>query len=56
MFDKDFGKPFPPFGGNKEEYIETFQPYFDIQSMEKCLNSIPPRVYTELFVHLTKKQ
>jgi SAM-dependent methyltransferase len=56
MFDKDFGKPFPPFGGNKEEYIQTFETYFDIQSMEKCLNSIPPRVDTELFVHLTKKQ
>ncbi|HUH74973.1 MAG TPA: methyltransferase [Chitinophagales bacterium] len=55
MFEKDFGKPFPPFGGSQEEYIKTFEPYFEINSMEKCENSIPPRVGTELFVHLTKK-
>lgn len=55
MFDKDFGNPFPPFGGNKEEYIQVLNPYFDIQTMEKCNNSIPPRVNTELFVQMIKK-
>ncbi len=55
MFEKDFGKPHPPFGGNKEEYIRTFEPYFEIHTIEKCCNSIPPRIDTELFVQFNKK-
>ena len=55
MFNKDFGNSFPPFGGNSEEYLELFTPYFEIHTLEKCSNSIPPRIDTELFVHFIKK-
>lgn len=45
----------PPFGGNKEEYISYFENHFDIQIMETCYNSIPPRANNELFVKMVKK-
>ena len=32
FFDTDFANDFPPFGGNKEEYLSYFTPYFDIQN------------------------
>lgn len=55
LFNKDFGFPFPPFGGSREEYQERFSPYYDIRIMEDCYNSIPPRAHTELFIYLKKK-
>lgn len=39
----------PPFGGNKEEYISLFKPYFKIIKLEDCYNSIPQRAGNELF-------
>lgn len=39
----------PPFGGNIIEYKELFQPKFEIIKLEKCYNSIPPRLGNELF-------
>ncbi|MCB9032338.1 MAG: methyltransferase [Chitinophagales bacterium] len=45
----------PPFGGNKEEYIDLFQNQFQIKHMENCYNSIEPRKDKELFVELIKK-
>lgn len=39
----------PPFGGNKNEYIQLFNPYLAIQKMEPALNSIKPRENNELF-------
>lgn len=38
-----------PFGGSKEEYLSYFKPYFNIKTFEKCYNSIPPRMGSELF-------
>lgn len=52
MFQRDFGNPYPPFGGSKEEYLQLFEPYFTIVTMEDCYNSIPPRAGTELFIQL----
>jgi len=52
LFDKDFGKEGPPFGGNKEEYEECFKDYFNIEIMEPCYNSIAPRQGHELFIKL----
>ncbi|MGC6431586.1 MAG: methyltransferase domain-containing protein [Jejuia sp.] len=43
-----------PFGGSKEEYLIYFEPYFKINTFEKCYNSIPPRMGSELFGVLTK--
>lgn len=45
----------PPFGGSKEEYLGYFKPYFEIEVMERCYNSIPSRQGSELFIHLSKK-
>lgn len=44
----------PPFGGNKEEYLICFKPYFSNIYMEECYNSITPRQGSELFVKIEK--
>ncbi|WP_299437440.1 methyltransferase domain-containing protein [uncultured Aquimarina sp.] len=49
FFDIKFEKLGPPFGGNKEEYQELFSSHFKIKRLEKCYNSIPPRMGNELF-------
>lgn len=46
----------PPFGGSKEEYIQLFSPYFEIEVMEKAHNSIEPRIGNELFINMRKKE
>ncbi|PKD17799.1 SAM-dependent methyltransferase [Salegentibacter salinarum] len=45
----------PPFGGNKEEYLTYFSPYFEIEILETCYNSIKPRQGNELFFKFRKK-
>jgi thiopurine S-methyltransferase len=55
LFDTDFGNDFPPFGGNQEEYLSYFTPYFKILTLEKCHNSIAPRANKELFFIFQKK-
>ena len=40
----------PPFGGNKEEYLPYFSPYFDIEIMEPSYNSIAERKNSELLI------
>ncbi|RBP32963.1 thiopurine S-methyltransferase [Oceanihabitans sediminis] len=44
----------PPFGGSKEEYLNYFQPYFQINTMEESYNSIEARSGKELFMILQK--
>lgn len=39
----------PPFGGSVEEYRSYFEPYFTIEVLEPCYNSIKPRQGKELF-------
>ena len=46
----------PPFGGNKEEYLTYFSPYFNIAIFEACYNSIEPRQGNELFFKFNKKE
>lgn len=53
LFNRDFTGG-PPFGGNKEEYLELFIPYFSVISFEVCWNSIAPRKGSELFVKCIK--
>lgn len=53
LFDTTFESG-PPFGGCREEYLTYFEPYFSIQTMEKCHNSIPPRAGNELFTILQR--
>ncbi len=45
----------PPFGGSKEEYLTYFRPYFEIEILEICYNSIKPRQGSELFFKFRKK-
>lgn len=54
LFDRDF-EGGPPFGGSKLEYQQLFAPKFNICIMEKAYNSIAPRLGSELFVLMTKK-
>jgi len=44
-----------PFGGSRQEYIEYLQPYFEVRTMERCYNSIKPRLGKELFGVLVRK-
>jgi methyl halide transferase len=46
----------PPFGGNEEEYEKLFEPFFTIEIMEPCYNSIKPRAGAELFIKLSIKE
>ncbi|WP_299314894.1 methyltransferase domain-containing protein [uncultured Aquimarina sp.] len=49
FFDYDFKKTGPPFGGNQQKYLTLFSSSFKIKTLEKCYNSIPPRMDNELF-------
>lgn len=55
MFDVQFEKPGPPYGGSSAEYRKLFSDYFTISKMELSDHSIAPRKGTELFVELIKK-
>lgn len=55
LFDRFFEKQGPPFGGNKKEYINLFEKFFEIKVMERCYNSIPQRLGSEVFIQLVKK-
>ena len=55
LFNKDFGKTTPPFGGSVEEYQNLFEKHFEIKTLENCYNSIKPRKNTEVFVHFIKR-
>jgi thiopurine S-methyltransferase len=55
LFDKDFGRQEPPFGGTKEEYQQRFATHFDIDIMEMSYNSHPARQGSELFIKMRVK-
>ncbi|MEP7264039.1 MAG: methyltransferase domain-containing protein [Bacteroidota bacterium] len=54
LFNCEFEKEGPPFGGNENEYRLYFEPLFEIK-MEPCYNSIPKREGRELFIILQKR-
>lgn len=54
LFDKKFEHQGPPFGGCPCEYKPIFEPYFEIETMEECKNSIPSRAGSELFIEFVK--
>lgn len=49
LFNKEFEKEGPPFGGCENEYKSLFSRKFYIKEMSMCYNSIPPRLGSELF-------
>ena len=51
LFDRSFDAG-PPFGGNKKEYLEIFETYFDQIEMVPCNNSVKPRMGTELWIEI----
>jgi SAM-dependent methyltransferase len=53
LFNKDF-EGGPPFGGNPEEYMAYFKPYFKMEIWEPCLNSVAPRAGAEWSIGLRK--
>lgn len=55
MFNRNFEKDGPPFGGSISEYELIFKERFDILKMEECYNSIPSRKGSEIFINLKKK-
>jgi methyl halide transferase len=55
LFNRNFEKQGPPFGGTKEEYLSYFEPLFDVEVMETCYNSIKPRAGKELFIKLVNR-
>ena len=54
LFNIPFYKDHPPFGGDKEEYLAYFQPYFKIKTMEACYNSVENRNGKELFINMIR--
>ena len=55
MFNRNFEKDGPPFGGSVFEYQMIFEKHFEIEKMEECDNSIEPRKGSEVFINLKKK-
>jgi SAM-dependent methyltransferase len=55
LFDKQFDKPGPPFGGSAEEYRILFSSAFNLRMMESCKDSHPKRQGSELFIELERK-
>ena len=55
LFDKDFGRQEPPFGGTRAEYQQRFERHFDIEIMETSYNSHPARQGSELFIKMRVK-
>lgn len=54
LFNRQF-QDGPPFGGDEAEYRRLFEPFFEIEIMEPCFNSIAPRSGAELFIKLISK-
>jgi thiopurine S-methyltransferase len=54
LFTDPLNNTTPPFALTKEAYIQLFQPYFKIHTLETCYNSIKPRQGRELFMILQK--
>lgn len=54
LFNKQFEKQGPPFGGDKLAYEKLFQTHFKINVLENCYNSIPPRSGEEVFINFEK--
>lgn len=55
LFDKDFGRKEPPFGGTKAEYQQHFESHFDIEIIAPSYNSHPARQGSELLIKMRVK-
>lgn len=55
LFDFPLTEKGPPFGGCSEEYLKHFEPYFEINTLERSYNSEMERHGKELFIIAHKK-
>jgi SAM-dependent methyltransferase len=55
LFDAPLNEEHPPYGGSPDEYVKYFEPYFDIEIMEPCYNSVGPRSGREVWIKMIKK-
>ena len=55
LFDAPLNEEHPPYGGSPDEYVKYFEPYFDIEIMEPCYNSVGPRSGREVWIKMVKK-
>ncbi|MFK5959050.1 MAG: SAM-dependent methyltransferase [Lutibacter sp.] len=55
FFDFKLIEEGPPFGGSLNEYLQLFSTLFNIKTLERCHNSIKPRLGNELFFIFEKK-
>jgi methyl halide transferase len=55
LFNTQFVKEGPPFGGTEEEYRNLFSKHFLLHTIAPCYNSIESRAGTELFIIFLKK-
>jgi SAM-dependent methyltransferase len=53
LFNIPLNNDRPPFGGNREEYLELFEDFFKIDTMETAYNSASPRAENELFIKMS---
>lgn len=56
LFNHEFEKAGPPFGGSVKEYKELFSPYFEFKTFEVAYNSIKPRHNREHFINFLKNK
>jgi SAM-dependent methyltransferase len=56
LFNHEFEKEGPPFGGSVKEYESLFSPYFEFKTFGISYNSIKPRANREHFINFVKKQ
>ena len=49
LFDFPLTEQGPPFGGDLEVYRRDFGSFFELKTMERAHNSIPPRAGNEVF-------
>lgn len=52
LFDREF-EAGPPFGGNKKAYKKLFSSVFENVDIKPCLNSIPARQGSEVFIEIS---
>ncbi len=57
LFNREFEKQGPPFGGNVNQYQQLFvQNGLEILEMELCKNSVAPRANSEVFFIAKRKE
>jgi methyl halide transferase len=54
LFNDALNTDKPPFGGNKDEYMDYFKDILTVKTYETCYNSIKPREGREIFINLVR--